>query len=106
MLAEVVNRENVRVIQSARRPRFLLEALDAIRLVAHSGRKDLHRNVATENFVTRAVNDTHSARADLRHDAVVRESLSNQGIHRAPMVSRDREGAGDSMPANRPSLRH
>jgi hypothetical protein len=78
------------VIEGAGGTRFLLEAPQTIGVGARSGRKNLHRNVATESFVMRAVNDAHPARADLREDLVVRERLSDQGIHRALMVSGER----------------
>lgn len=57
---------------------------EAVGVGGEGGRKNLHRNVATKGFVMSAVNDAHPAPADLLEDSVVRENLTNQGIHRTP----------------------
>jgi hypothetical protein len=85
MLAEVVDRENVRVIESARGSRFLLETSEAIRFGGDGGRKDLYRNVTMKGLVMRAVHHTHPTGADLLDDAIVGKRSADQGIQPTPL---------------------
>lgn len=75
VLTEVVDREDVRVIESACGPRLLLESPKAIRICSCGSRKNLHSNVAMENFVMGAVHHAHPARTYLLDDAVVGERV-------------------------------
>ena len=84
VLAEVVDRENVWVVQRARGPRLLLEAAKAIGTCSRSSRKNLRSNVAMENFVMGAVHHTHPTGTDLLEDSVVGERFAKQGIHCPP----------------------
>jgi hypothetical protein len=58
------------MIERRGRARFLLEALQPIRIAGDSGREHLDDDVATEPAVPPPVNDAHSAFADFLDDLV------------------------------------
>ena len=60
----VMDHEHVRVVEGAGGPRFLLEAVETLRGVAHLARQDLDRHVAAETGVAGAVDLAHPARPD------------------------------------------
>lgn len=70
MGSEVVDRDEIRMAQHPRRPGFLLEAAQAVRVLGESGREHLDGNVAAQPGIARAVNLPHAARADQRDDLV------------------------------------
>ena len=70
MRADVVDRDQVRVVERPRRARFLLEAAQAIRVLGEGGGEDLDGDVAAEPRVFGAVDLTHPARADGGEDLV------------------------------------
>ena len=75
--ADVVDRQDVRVVQGRGRARFLLEALAAIGMGGRVGRQHLDRHVASEPGVGRAIDLSHPARADRGGDAVLAETAAD-----------------------------
>ena len=69
-LADVVDGGDVRVVQDAGGLRLLLEPSEAIAVLGEGGGKHLHRDVAAEARVLRAVDLSHPAGADLAEDLV------------------------------------
>jgi hypothetical protein len=64
-LADVVDRDDVRVVERAGRARFGLESPQPVRIFADSFRKNLQRHLAAQQQVARAVDFTHPARTSL-----------------------------------------
>ena len=61
--ADVVDREDVGMVEAARRLGFLLEAQQPIGIVRERRRQDLDRDVAPELVVSGAVDLSHAASA-------------------------------------------
>jgi len=61
LLADVMNRENIRVVKSGDRTRFLLEAAKAVGISGERSGKDLDGNIATQAVVAGAIDFAHSA---------------------------------------------
>ena len=68
--ADVVHREDVRMVQRRGGSRFLLEALQPVGIGARRSRENLDRDVAPEARVARAIDLAHPARAEQRIDFV------------------------------------
>src|SRR4029453_3919384 len=68
--SDVVDDGDVGVIQDARGPSLLLEALEAIRVAREGGREYLDGDVAAQARIFRPVHLAHSPRADPRDDLV------------------------------------
>jgi hypothetical protein len=56
-----MNRENIRVVKSGDRTRFLLEAAKAVGISGERSGKDLDGNIATQAVVAGAIDFAHSA---------------------------------------------
>ncbi len=63
-LADVVEREHGRVVESRHRTRLALEATAAVGVAGHVGRQDLERDVAPEPRVARPVDLAHASGAE------------------------------------------
>ena len=95
--ADVVDRQDVRVVQGRGRARFLLEALAAIGMGGRVGRQHLDRHVAPEPGVGRAIDLSHPARADRGRDTVLAEAAADHdeitpGFFNGPLDLRKRRG--------------
>ena len=73
-LANLVDVRDVWMIERGRRFRFLNETAHAVLIRGKISGQNLHRHFAIEFRVLGQIDLTHSARADLRDDAVVRQS--------------------------------
>ena len=74
-LADLINRENVRVIQRRCRPRLSLEAAHPLGLSRELRGQQLERDLAPELHILRQVHFAHAAHAQQRHDRVVTDLL-------------------------------
>ena len=77
LLADIVNRANVRMIQRRRCLRFAPKTFQRNRIVRHFNRKEFQGDGAMQPGVFRLVNDAHPTAAKLAEDAVVRERLAD-----------------------------
>ncbi len=77
MLADVVDRTNVGVVQRRGRLRFAVETLHRSLVIGQVVGKELESDLPFEPGVLRLVDDTHSPAADLGEDLVVRDSLAD-----------------------------
>ena len=73
VLADVVERADVGVVQRRGGARLALEALRGQRVGGRRLRQELHRDVAAEPEVLAPVHDTHAASAQPIDNAVVRD---------------------------------
>jgi len=71
VLADVVNRADVGMIQRRRGARFTLKALAGLGILSEIFGKKLQCNAASEALIFRLVYNTHSATAKLGYDAVM-----------------------------------
>src|SRR5437870_8485368 len=72
--AEVVDGENIRVVQLARRPRFCFEPTQAIRICCEIREQNLDCYIARQACVATPVNLAHAAGADRRQDLIRAET--------------------------------
>jgi hypothetical protein len=70
MLAHVVDGEDVRVVEPARRARLLLEAPEAVLVLREGCRQNLHGHLAPDTGVAGAVDLPHPSRAERGHHLV------------------------------------
>src|SRR5690242_2463252 len=70
MGSELVDGGDVRMVETARRLRLLLEAAQPVGIAREDRRKHLDRDVALQPRVARPVDLPHPARADRREDLV------------------------------------
>ena len=68
---EIVDHEDVRMVERARGPRFLLEAVESAAVGACGGWQHLHRDIAAESLIVGAVDDAHPPGADSCGNSVV-----------------------------------
>jgi len=81
VLAEVVDRQDVRVGEGGHGLRFPLEAGEPARVARESLGQDLHRDAAAEAGVAGPVDLAHPARAEWRFDLVVPETRARRQCH-------------------------
>ena len=81
LLADVVDRGDVGVIERSREPRHLMESRATLRVSSQLWRQDLEGDIAIESRVGRLVDHTHPALADLLDQTVVKELLSRFDGH-------------------------
>ena len=82
-VADVVNRDDVRVIQRRGRPGFADEPGEAVLVVSKYGRQNLQRDPAAETDVLSEIHLAHPALAEGTDDLVVPESCALGQPHRA-----------------------
>ena len=74
--ADVVHREDVRVVQRRGRAGFLLESMEAIDVGRECAGQYLDRNVTPEPRIARAIDLAHAAHSDLGGDLIRAEARS------------------------------
>ena len=80
LLADVVNRANVRVIQRRCGLRLALETGQCLGIAGNVLRQKLERNKAMKASVLSLVDDTHTAAAELFENAVVGKGLADERV--------------------------
>ena len=80
LLADVVDRADVRVVQRRRRLRFAREPAQRLGIPRELFGDELERNGTAQPRIFGLVHDAHAAAAELLDDAVVRERLTDQRI--------------------------
>ncbi len=83
MLARVVDRHDVRVVEAGRRPRLALEAGDEIVVVGQLGQQELHRDRSTEDLIDGLVDLGHLGPADPALEPVPPREVSQRRRDRA-----------------------
>jgi hypothetical protein len=78
LLADVVNRADVGMVESRGRLRFPLETGEGLRVSSHLIGQELQGHEAMQSRVLGLIDHTHAATAELLHDAVVRDGLADQ----------------------------
>ncbi len=81
LLADVVDRADVRVVQRGRRARLALEAFLGVRVTEELLGQHLDRNLPAQPRVLGQVNLAHPALTDLLRDAVVQQCLAGFDGH-------------------------
>ena len=81
MIADVVNRQNIRMIKRRSRSCFLLEAAQAVGVIRKRSGQDFDGDFAVQAGVARAVDFTHPARADFGDDVVMRNCRIDSFFH-------------------------
>src|SRR5215813_9871336 len=76
MRADVVNREDVRVVERRGGAGFLLEAAQAVRIPGELGGQQLDGDLATESRVFGQIDLAHSAGAKLRNNLIMVEACA------------------------------
>ena len=77
LLADIVNRADVGMVQGRGGLRFTLESRESLRIAGDILRQKFQRDEALEARVFGLVNDTHASAAELFDDAVVGEGLTD-----------------------------
>ena len=88
VLADVVNRADVGMIQRRRGLRLALKTSERLRIARHVIRKELQRDEAVQPGVFGLVDHTHAAAAELLDDAVVRDGWLDHPAKTVKVVSR------------------
>jgi len=70
VVADVIQRADVRVVESGDRVRFALEACAQLRVCRQGPQQQFDRNGAVETCISRTIHLTHAARSDDRVDPV------------------------------------
>ncbi len=81
LLSDVVDGDDVRVVEAARRPRLELEAPAALLVAREPGREDLDRHLASQPGVARTEHLAHAARPEGGEDLVRAEAGSGGERH-------------------------
>ena len=79
--ADVVDREDIRVIQAARGARFLFEPALAIGIARECRRQDLDRDVALQLRIARAIDLAHAADAETSEDLESADPIARGEAH-------------------------
>ena len=87
LVADVVNRQQVGMIEHPGRARFLLEALHAFLIAERERGQDFDGHVASEARVFGAIDRTHAALAEKAHDPIGTEHGIRLEHWRPGMVS-------------------
>ena len=69
------------MVQDARRPSFLLEAAQPLRVLGKGSRQDLDRDVAPESRIFRPLHLSHATCADRREDLVGTQPGAGRQAH-------------------------
>ena len=89
--ADLIDRDDVRMVERRHRARFLLESPDAIRLGGQRLGQDLQRHVPVEPSIVGAIDLTHPAGAQVAAHLVVAEVPADEVAARGgPSVSAHR----------------
>src|SRR5262249_42316282 len=98
MRADVVNREDVRVVERRGGAGFLLEAAQAIRIPGELGGQQLDGDLATESRVFGQIDLAHPACAELRYNLIVVEAWAWGNDHIASLTAIKRRSLDKSAP--------
>ena len=79
--ADVMDRDDIRVIQAARRPGFLFEPALAIGIARECGRQDLDRHLPPQLRVARAIDLAHAADAETAQDFESADPIARREAH-------------------------
>ena len=79
--ADVVDRQNVRMVQAAGRSRFLLEAAAPIRIVHERRRQDFDGDVALQLMIAGPIDFTHAPGAEGAQDLEAAETIADGKRH-------------------------
>ena len=86
-LAEVVDRQDVRVLDARERLGFTLEPREPLGIAGYRFRKNLDGDISLETLVARAVHLAHAAGADEVDDAIMSEdAAAHAGEPRSPRL--------------------
>src|ERR1700677_348041 len=77
LVANVINRADIGVVQCGRRLGFPPESGKRLRVTGHFLRQELESDETTQPCVLGLVDDTHPAAAELLDDAIVRDRLAD-----------------------------
>ena len=88
LLAYVVDRGDIGVIERRCQPRLLMESRASLRILRQLWRQHLQGDIPIESRVGRLIHHTHPALADLLDQAVVKKSLSSLDTHLAVLTGR------------------
>ena len=77
LLADVVNRADVGMVQRGRGLRFALKTVERLRIARDIFGQEFQRDEAVQARVLGLVDDAHAAAAELFDDAVVRDGLAD-----------------------------
>src|SRR6266852_8751468 len=80
VLADVVNRADIRVIQRRGRLRLAAKAFERGRVLSRSRREKLESDQTLQARVFSLIDDAHPAASKLFEDAVVRECLADERV--------------------------
>jgi hypothetical protein len=80
LFSVLINRANARVVQSRRCAGFAAEALERLRILSYLVGKKLDGDKAAKGKVFGLIDDAHTAIAQLLHNAVVRDGLTDHEI--------------------------
>ena len=80
-LADVVDRADVRMVESRRSSRLSLKSFNREPILQDAFGEKLERNVAAEAVVVGFVDDTHAAATQLVDHGVMRDGLPNHGAN-------------------------
>src|ERR1051326_4107991 len=80
LLANVVNRADVRMIERRSRLRLALKAAEGVLIACHLVRQELQSDEAVQPCVLSFVDYPHATAAQFLDDAVVRDSLADHGV--------------------------
>src|SRR5271157_3495548 len=80
LLANVINRADVRMVQRRRGLGFALKARQRLRIAGHFLGQELERDKAMQPRVLGLVDDAHAAASKLFDDAVVRDGLADHDL--------------------------
>src|SRR5687768_4469294 len=76
------------MVQGRGGPRFTAQPFNGVRIIAQGRRKKLQRDRAAQACVLRAIDDAHSASAQLGGDPVVRDRLADHEREGYPTKTR------------------
>src|SRR5262249_20769954 len=72
----LVNRDDVRMVQRRRRPRFLFKAAQAVQVVGERHRQEFQRYPPAQSAILGQIDFSHAAAAEERDDLVSSESVA------------------------------
>ncbi len=87
VIADVVHRRDVGVVQDSGRARLLLEPAEPVRVVREGRGQHLDGHVAPEPRILRAIDLSHPARAERRNDFVGAEARTGRERHFSPSTT-------------------
>jgi hypothetical protein len=82
--ADVEQRENVRVVEGAGRPRLALEAAQAVGGMSEPTGQDLDRHISAQSGIARAVDLPHAPGPEQFHDLIRTDSGAGGKRHGGP----------------------